>query len=441
MADGRHIDAARGHIGRDQDLQLAVAKALQHAVTAPLRVAAVQRSHVVPHVGEAVGEPVGIALGAREHQGLLHLLLGQDVIEQRVLVVHVVGPQQALLDVLVRVGVRRHVDALRIAQQVLRKATDVAEEGRAEHHRLARSRNGVGDRVDVVDEAHVEHAVGFVEHQHVDVLEHRLAGVEVVEQPAGGRDQDVELAAQRSDLCRVRHAAYDGGNSQARHEAAVGRGGLGDLHCEFARRAQHKHARAVDHAAFALDVGVGARGEHALQRGQDERCGLAAAGAGRNHQVGAFKCWRNRLQLHFGGGFVAGGGNGFGQGFIQAQGVKTHGLLSSSNTYAHMPPKGEKHATTHQPPRQCGDSKVAGEKVRINAGEALGLGNSQSDGIAANHSRKRWRAAWVRTERNAAGWLVARRRDEVRGDERNAGTGKSDFRRSAILCQAGFSRN
>jgi hypothetical protein len=51
--------------------------------------------------------------------------------------------------------------------------------------------------------------------------------------------------------------------------------------------------------------------------------------------------------------------------------------------------------------------------------------NSQSDGIAANHSRKRWQAAWVRTER-VAGWRVTRRLDEVRGDERNAAS-KSDL--------------
>jgi hypothetical protein len=80
----------------------------------------------VAHVGQAVGEPVGVALRAGEHHRLLHVALGQDVVEQRVLVRRVVGPVQALLDVLVRVGVRRDVDALRVLQQVLREAADVA---------------------------------------------------------------------------------------------------------------------------------------------------------------------------------------------------------------------------------------------------------------------------------------------------------------------------
>jgi hypothetical protein len=42
-----------------------------------------------------------------------------------------------------------------------------------------------GDVVDVVDEAHVEHAVGFVQHQHLDVGQHGLAATPCG--PSGGR--------------------------------------------------------------------------------------------------------------------------------------------------------------------------------------------------------------------------------------------------------------
>jgi hypothetical protein len=110
---------------------------------------------------------------------------GQDVVQQRVLVAEVVGPVQALLDVGVGGGGAGHVDALRVAQQLARQVAGGAAEGGAEHHRLALGRRGRGDVVDVVDEAHVEHAVGFVEHQHLDVLQHRLAGAQVVDQAAG----------------------------------------------------------------------------------------------------------------------------------------------------------------------------------------------------------------------------------------------------------------
>ena len=71
-----------------------------------------------------------------------------------------------------------------VAQQVLREAADVAERRWRCTSPSGARRHVVGDRADVVDEAHVEHAVGFVEHQHLDVLEHGLAGLQVVEQAA-----------------------------------------------------------------------------------------------------------------------------------------------------------------------------------------------------------------------------------------------------------------
>jgi hypothetical protein len=50
-------------------------------------------------------------------------------------------------------------------------------------------------------EAHVEHAVGLVQHQMLQVAEVRLAGLQVLQQPARRRDQDVRgcAAAPRPD--------------------------------------------------------------------------------------------------------------------------------------------------------------------------------------------------------------------------------------------------
>jgi hypothetical protein len=56
------------------------------------------------------------------------------------------------------------------------------------------------DAADVVDEAHVEHAVGFVQHQDLDVAQVDGLLLHVVEQPARRRDDDVHAAAQVLDL-------------------------------------------------------------------------------------------------------------------------------------------------------------------------------------------------------------------------------------------------
>jgi hypothetical protein len=52
------------------------------------------------------------------------------------------------------------------------------------------------DALDVGDEAHVQHAVGFVEHQHFDLGEGDALLLDVVEQAARRGDDD--LAAARS---------------------------------------------------------------------------------------------------------------------------------------------------------------------------------------------------------------------------------------------------
>ena len=63
------------------------------------------------------------------------------------------------------------------------------------------------DLADVVDEAHVEHAVGFVEHEELDLAELQAVAAHEVEQAAGRGDQDVDALHERADLASHRHAA------------------------------------------------------------------------------------------------------------------------------------------------------------------------------------------------------------------------------------------
>src|SRR3546814_3169270 len=93
-------------------------------------------------------------------------------------------------------------------------------------------------------EAHVEHAVGFVEHQHFDRVELGAAALEVVDQAAGGGDEDVDAAAQVVDLRAHAGATEDGGDVQAQ-VAAVGLDAVGDLHRELARGHQHQDRKST----------------------------------------------------------------------------------------------------------------------------------------------------------------------------------------------------
>src|SRR5262245_19134853 len=68
--------------------------------------------------------------------------------------------------------------------------------GGGEEQRLARERNKLADALDVGDEAHVEHAVGLVDHQQLDPGEQKPPALEMVEQPARRRDENVDAAGE-----------------------------------------------------------------------------------------------------------------------------------------------------------------------------------------------------------------------------------------------------
>ena len=82
----------------------------------------------------------------------------------------------------------------------------------AENSSVWRSRRHCGDDLPhVVDEAHVEHAVGLVEDEDRDLVEPDMALVAQVEQAPGRGDQDVDAGLQRLHLVMLVDAAEDDG--------------------------------------------------------------------------------------------------------------------------------------------------------------------------------------------------------------------------------------
>ena len=90
----------------------------------------------------------------------------------------------------------RDFDLDRLMQQVLREPPDVVGVRRREHQVLALARQQLDHAADVGDEAHVEHAIRFVEHQDLHLRQIDRALLRVIEQPARRCDQDVGAAAQ-----------------------------------------------------------------------------------------------------------------------------------------------------------------------------------------------------------------------------------------------------
>ena len=87
-----------------------------------------------------------------------------------------------------------------------------------------------------MDEAHVEHAVGFVEHEDLHLGERHGALFAQIEQPARRRDEDVAAVARLVDLRLLGDAAEDRLRAQV-DVLAVVLDALLDLRGELARRA------------------------------------------------------------------------------------------------------------------------------------------------------------------------------------------------------------
>ena len=213
-----------------------------------------------------------------------------------------VDRQDLLLDVVHRLGVTAELDEDRLVQRVGDDAQHLLAHGGAEEEVLALGRDGVDDALHVRPEAHVEHAVGLVEHQRVDLVEQDVPLAQHVEQAAGRGDQKVDALADLPGLRIVGDAAEDGddGAAAVRAERLAD---LFDLPAELAGGSDDEGGR-VGRAA----VGDG-RACHALQDGQDESGRLAGTGLRRAHHVVSCEDARDGLFLDGSRRVVAHGGD------------------------------------------------------------------------------------------------------------------------------------
>ena len=205
-----------------------------------------------------------------------------------------------LLDHLGRGVARRDLDRLGVAQDRPGQTPDVVGEGRREHEVLALLRQQFDDPLDVGQEAHVQHPVGLVEDEDLDLAEVRDLLADEVQQPARCRDEDLDPAAQRLDLRVHRHAAVDDGRAQ-RHGPAIGVDALVDLHGEFAGRDEDQRA---DRMAGRREGRVGVRAQP-VEDGEGEGRGLAGPGLGGGEDIASREDEGDGGGLDRGGGGVA----------------------------------------------------------------------------------------------------------------------------------------
>src|SRR4051812_8852622 len=297
------VEAAGRDLCRDEDRRPAGLEVVERPDPGALALVAVNRGRGDPVAGKLLRESIRAVLGASEDERLLDPAAPDEMCEE-VALAGLVDGEDDLRDELSRGVPRRHLDHRRITQDAVCELPDLVGEGCREEQCLAPRREEVDDLADVADEAHVEHAIRFVEDEDLEPRKIDVSLRDVVEEPPRGRDDDSRTRPQRTVLRLIADAAVDrhGPDPAVR---AVGPDALLDLEAELAgRREDERTNRLPPVVSPRTPAGFGrvlparrASRVEQLEQRQDERRRLAGAGLGACEHVTSAEDQGDRLAL------------------------------------------------------------------------------------------------------------------------------------------------
>ena len=194
----------------------------------------------VPGGLQAPGDLVRPVLGAAEHEHALEVGFFKQGDQQ----VEFLRPGDGIERVvhgLVDGAVDAAFDALGVPQRERGDGGDLGRHGRGEEQRLAVLRAAGDDVLHDGQEAHVEHAVHFIEDEDLDRVEREFAAFDEVNEAAGrGRDH-IDAFFEFAALVSVADTAEKGHGAEVREAGEIAEGGL-DLRGEFAGGLEDEHA-------------------------------------------------------------------------------------------------------------------------------------------------------------------------------------------------------
>ena len=171
-------------------------------------------------------------------------------------------------------------------KQLAREGDDRRGHGGREEQRLPLDGQVLEHALDVGEEAHVEHPVRLVEHEHLQAAELGIRLLEVIEQPPRGRDDDVDAIPE----CVLLRTHADAAEHRSARQRRVHRKLLQvllDLRGQLAGGGQHEGAR-----------GAARLSHQPVQDWQQERGGLAASRHRTGEEVPALERRRDGLLLN-----------------------------------------------------------------------------------------------------------------------------------------------
>ena len=238
---------------------------------------------------QSANDFVCAVLGASEHQDAIGLFGLEDLDQQRRFR-GLVGKDDALFDAFNRRGLRRDCDAGRITQHRIGEAGDFLRHGGREEQRLPHFGKHGDDLLDVVNKAHVEHAIGFVQNEDFDLVEAQRALIDKIEQAARCCHKDLCATRETAHLPVDRHAADGQFDREWPNMPPINAEAVRDLAGQFACRRKHQHAAGFLRGTLTLV-------EQVIEDRQREGRGLAGSGLRNTNGIAALKGYRNGLIL------------------------------------------------------------------------------------------------------------------------------------------------
>ena len=320
MGKAADVNAAGGNVRGHQHADTAVLEAAQRVLPGVLAFVAVDGHSSDARAGKLPHNAVRPMLGAGEHQRAGHLRVLQQLCQQ-VALVALVHKINALLNALHRRGGRRDHHLFRTVEQAVGQLLDLPRHGGREQQRLLLPRQTGKHPLHIMYKAHVQHAVGFVQYEYLNIFQVDIALSDEIVQAAGRGCQDIYALFQPGHLGILVHAAENNAVCKA-HMAAVSRKAFVDLQRKLAGRRENERSDGTP----ARRCG---RSRQTLQNGHGERGGLAGSGLGAAQQVPPGQYGRNGFLLNGRRFFVARLGGGFQNRGNQVQIAEFHAVGSN----------------------------------------------------------------------------------------------------------------
>ena len=234
------VDATGGNVGGHQHAEVAAFEGLHRLLALGLALVAVDGLTAHTLFAEVADQFVRAVLGAGEDQCTRYIGCGQHI-DQQVLLLGLANEVDFLLDRFRRAAAALHLHGDRVQQDGVGQLLDVLRHRGREEQGLAPWGKEFDDLPDVVDEAHVEHRVGFVQHEVLEVVQTDVALADKVQKAPGGGHDNVHTTLKRGDLLALFDPAEDDGVVELLVLAVVA-DALADLGGEFARWTQDQGA-------------------------------------------------------------------------------------------------------------------------------------------------------------------------------------------------------